>query len=171
MLTRHPPGHEIHGLRGGQGHAKEGLHRVNTNTPAVVHHLSHSIPVTLTVLPSQAEELAKRALGEDTVQEMAEAGEKALSMVDEKAIADMQASFNQMAEQEIPEEMKEKIAARTGKIWDDLSHDDKTRELAATLVKNMGAAAGDKRIVELQNQILKSVESKAAPTATACMRW
>jgi len=93
-----------------------------------------------------------RALGEETVGELADTVEKVTGMVDEQALEDMKSSFNAMAESDIPEDVKNKIADRTGKIWDDLSHDDKTRELAATLVRNISCTAGDSRIVALREQ-------------------
>jgi len=108
----------------------------------------------------KAEELAKRAIGEEAVAEVTETVEKVAGMIDDKAVSDISATLKGMAESDIPDDVKEKIAARTGKVWDQLSNDDKTRELAASLVRNINASACDERVLALRTQILKSVESK-----------
>ena len=56
----------------------------------------------------QAEELAKRALGDEAVAEIAATTEKVAQMVDAEALEEMKSSFSAMAESDIPEEVERK---------------------------------------------------------------
>ena len=69
-----------------------------------------------------------------------------------------------MSETEVSEDVKANVLSKTGQVWDELAQDDKTRALAATLVKNLSAAGDNEKVNALREGLLSTVDSRESVT-------
>jgi len=108
----------------------------------------------------KAEDLALKALGEDVVQQAKTQMDRIESFISSDEASEFKASIMKMSDEEIPDHVKDKIINRTGQMWDKLSQDDKTRELAATMVNALNSSTDSMELKELKEKFFGACGDK-----------